>query len=80
MVDIHDRRPVVLSPDDARMWLDPDLPAEQAEHLARSMAVPADEFTWHAVSKAVNRVGNSTPELIAPVDPDALADAEDEEA
>jgi putative SOS response-associated peptidase YedK len=80
MVDIHDRRPVVLAPDDARLWLDPDLPAEQAEHLARSMAVPADEFSWHAVSKAVNRVGSSDPRLILPVDPDATADAEDEEA
>lgn len=80
MVDIHDRRPVVLAPEDARLWLDPDLPAEQAEHLARSMAVPADEFTWHAVSKAVNRVGHSDPRLILPVDPDATADAEREGA
>jgi putative SOS response-associated peptidase YedK len=80
MVDIHDRRPVVLAPDDARLWLDPDLPAEQAEHLARSMAVPADEFSWHPVSKAVNRVGSSDPRLILPVDLDATADTEDEEA
>jgi putative SOS response-associated peptidase YedK len=62
MVDIHDRRPVVLAPVDARLWMDPDLPAEQAEHLARSMAVPADEFTWYPVSKAVNRVGSSDPQ------------------
>jgi putative SOS response-associated peptidase YedK len=80
MVDIHDRRPVVLAPEDARLWMDPDLPAEQAEHLARSMAVPAEEFTWHAVSKAVNRVGNSDPQLIVPVDLDATTDTEDEEA
>jgi putative SOS response-associated peptidase YedK len=80
MVDIHDRRPVVLAPDDARLWLDPDLPAEQAEHLARSMAVPADEFTWYAVSKAVNRVGTSDPALIVPIDLDAPADTEDEDA
>lgn len=80
MVDVHDRRPVVLAPDDARLWLDPDLPAEQAEHLARSMAVPADKFTWHAVSKAVNRVGASDPALILPIDLDAPADTEDEDA
>jgi putative SOS response-associated peptidase YedK len=80
MVDVHDRRPVVLAPDDARLWLDPDLPAEQAEHLARSMAVPAAEFTWYAVSKAVNRVGTSDPALIVPIDLDAPADTEDEDA
>lgn len=78
MVDIHDRRPVVLPPEDARLWLDPDLPAEQAEYLARSRALPADEFTWYPVSKAVNRVGNSEPRLIVPVDLDAPADSEDE--
>ena len=80
MVDMHDRWPVVLDPEDARLWMDPDLPAEQAEHLARSTAVPAEEFTWHAVSKAVNRVGNSDPGLIAPIDLDVPADVEDEEA
>jgi len=80
MVDVHDRRPVVLAPEDARLWLDPDLPAEQAEHLARSMAVPAEELTWYAVSKAVNRVGSSDPGLIVPIDLDAPANTEDEEA
>ena len=79
MVDIHDRRPVVLAPDDARLWLDPDLAAEQAEHLARSMTVPADDFAWYPVSKAVNRTGTSAPELIVPIDLDAPADTKDEE-
>ena len=74
MVDIHDRRPVVLAPQDARLWLDPDLPAEQAEQLARSMAAPAEEFTWYAVSTEVNRVGNSSPHLIEPIEPDVQAD------
>lgn len=74
MVDIHDRRPVVLAPDDARLWLDPNLPAEQAEQLARSMAAPAEEFTWHAVSTEVNRVGNSSAHLIEPIEPDVQAD------
>jgi len=75
MVDIHDRRPVVLGSEDARLWMDPHLPAEQAEHLARSMAVPAEDFTWYAVSKDVNRVGNSGPQLIEPIEPEPGADA-----
>ena len=71
MVDVHDRRPVVLSPDDAQLWLDPELPAEQAEQLARSMAVPADDFTWHPVSRDVNRAGSSSPHLIEAITLDA---------
>jgi putative SOS response-associated peptidase YedK len=39
MVDVHDRRPVVLSEADAALWLDLDLPAEQAEQLLRSSAL-----------------------------------------
>jgi putative SOS response-associated peptidase YedK len=70
MVDVHDRRPVVLGPEDARLWMDPDLSAEQAEQLARSMAVPAEEFDWYPVSRDVNRVGNSDPHLIEPVELD----------
>ncbi len=40
----------------------------EAEQLARSMAVPADEFDWYPVSREVNRVGNSDPHLIEPVE------------
>jgi putative SOS response-associated peptidase YedK len=68
MVDVHDRRPVVLAPEDAKLWLDPALPAEQAEHLARSMALPAEEFSWYQVSRAVNRVGSSDPRMIEPLE------------
>lgn len=67
MVDVHDRRPVVLSPEDAQLWLDPELPAEQAEQLARSMTLPADDFIWYPVSRDVNRAGSSAPHLIEPI-------------
>ena len=33
MVDIHDRRPVALSPELAREWLDPAIPKELAEEM-----------------------------------------------
>jgi putative SOS response-associated peptidase YedK len=56
MVDIHDRRPVVLSAADAALWLDPDLPAEQAEQLLRSVALGPDEFGCHMVDRAVGNV------------------------
>jgi putative SOS response-associated peptidase YedK len=70
MVDIHDRRPLALAPQDARLWMDPALPAEQAEQLARSMALPAEAFSWYRVSREVNRVGRSHPGMIAPLETD----------
>ncbi|SDS01316.1 Putative SOS response-associated peptidase YedK [Halopseudomonas xinjiangensis] len=69
MLDIHDRRPVALPAKVARQWLDPDLPAEQAQELARHHATPADAFTWHAVDTAVGNVRNDGPHLIEPCRP-----------
>jgi len=68
MLDIHDRRPVVLDARDAELWLDPDLPAEQAIELARNAALPTDAFTWHKVGTAVNRAGATGPQITAPLD------------
>ncbi len=64
MLDIHDRRPVVLPADVARRWLDPGLPAEHAHELARHHATPADAFKWHEVDIAVGNVRNDGPHLI----------------
>ena len=66
MVDVHDRRPVVLAPEDARLWLDPDLPMEQAEQLARMMSLPADDFKWHPVGTEVNNARHNGAHLIEP--------------
>lgn len=67
LVDIHDRRPLVLTPEAARHWLNPDTTGKQAEDLASSGSITADEFTWHAVSKAVGNVKNQERDLISPV-------------
>lgn len=67
MIDVHDRRPVVLAPEDAALWMDNDLPPEQAEHLARSMALPGDAFCWYEVGTTVNRVGSNDLSLITPL-------------
>jgi putative SOS response-associated peptidase YedK len=66
MVDIHDRRPVVLRAADAQLWLDPGLSPEQAAELARQAALGPDEFEWFAVSPAMNRAGVEGAELIEP--------------
>ncbi|AXS88705.1 DUF159 family protein [Pseudomonas aeruginosa] len=64
MVDIHDRRPVVLSPELAREWLDPATPAERAEQIVLLPGEPSEEFTWYAVDPAVGNVRNQGPHLV----------------
>jgi putative SOS response-associated peptidase YedK len=68
MLDIHDRKPVVLAAADAALWLDPALPPEQALALARASALPADAFDWFKVSPAVNRAGNDGPQIVLPLE------------
>ncbi|MFJ9451532.1 SOS response-associated peptidase [Herbaspirillum sp. NPDC101397] len=67
MVDIHDRRPVVLSPEDAKLWMDLDFPYEQAEQIARVSELRDDYFEWYKVSSGVNRFGKHEEDLIEPL-------------
>lgn len=64
MLDIHDRRPLVLAPEQARAWLDPQLPADQAEQLAREQCLPVADFEWFAVSKDVGNMRNEGAQLL----------------
>lgn len=66
LVDVHDRRPVVFAAEDAALWIDNGLPYEQAEQLARSLALPAEAFEWYEVGKDVNKAGVNDAHLIAP--------------
>ncbi|MCO7614531.1 SOS response-associated peptidase family protein [Pseudomonas chlororaphis] len=66
MVDIHDRRPVVLPADLAREWLDPATPKERAEQIALHQGEAAESFEWFKVSPAVGNVRNHGPELVKP--------------
>ncbi len=74
MLDIHDRRPVVLEAHDAELWLDPSLSPDAALELARRSALPADAFEWHKVSTRVNRAGSGGPEIAQPLEDDADAE------
>ena len=58
LVDIHDRRPLVLTPEAAREWMRQDIGGKEAEEIAADGAVPADKFIWHAVTRAVGNVKN----------------------
>ena len=64
LVDIHDRRPLVLSPEAAREWMRQDIGGKKAEEIAADGAVPAEKFTWHAVTRAVGNVKNQGKNLI----------------
>ncbi|MDG3876959.1 SOS response-associated peptidase [Pseudomonas aeruginosa] len=66
MVDIHDRRPVVLSPELAREWLDPATPPERAEQIVLMQGEPSQAFRWYAVSRDVGNVRNQGAHLIEP--------------
>ena len=68
MVDIHDRRPLVLSADEARQWLDPDCTFEEANHMANNVSTPIEAFRWFRVSKGVNKVGNDESAFNEPID------------
>jgi putative SOS response-associated peptidase YedK len=69
MVDIHDRRPVVLKPEDAWRWMDLKTPVEEAANIAQSRSLPTEEFMWWRVSPEVNHPDpyNDKKELIAPL-------------
>lgn len=58
MVDIHDRRPVVLSPEHAREWMRKDLDYQSATGLALSCSRPTENFEWHPVGKSVGNIKN----------------------
>ncbi|QKJ89345.1 SOS response-associated peptidase (plasmid) [Paramixta manurensis] len=67
LIDIHDRRPLVLPPAAALTWLRQDTPADQAEEIAKRESVPAECFRWHPVSRAVGNVKNQGEDLIRPL-------------
>lgn len=67
LADIHDRRPLTLSPEAARAWMRQDVGGKEAQSIAKDDAVSADHFTWHAVSRAVGNVKNQGAELIEPI-------------
>lgn len=64
--EIHDREPLVLSPEAAREWIRRDLPAADIAAIAK-LALTAESFSWHPVSTKVNSAKNDGAELIAKV-------------
>ncbi len=73
MVDIHDRRPVVLSPELAREWLDPTTSLERAEQMVLHQCEPSEPsetfetFEWFKIDHTVGNSRNQGSHLIAPI-------------
>ncbi len=66
MKSIHERMPVILHPDDYHTWLqEEDVPANILKFLLRPFE--PESMTAYDVSKAVNRAGYDSAELIEPV-------------
>ncbi|SDV50475.1 SOS response-associated peptidase [Chitinasiproducens palmae] len=72
MLDVHDRRPLVLNPEEAMAWLDPDTSFEEATHIANNARTRATDFRWFRVTPQVNRsgVGNDDPSFSLPLERD----------
>ena len=63
---IHDRMPVILSPNAYSLWLDPTVhDVEPLQTLRRPH--PAEEMTAYAVSTRVNNPANDTPACVLPL-------------
>ncbi|WP_296277839.1 SOS response-associated peptidase family protein [Pseudomonas sp. UBA7530] len=67
MVDVHDRRPVALSGDLAKAWLDTGTASEDAEQIVLHSGDPAEDFEWYRVDPAVGNVRNQGEHLIKPL-------------
>lgn len=63
MVDVHDRRPIALTPERAREWLDPATPKERAEQMLLE-GEPPEAFEWFRVSQEVNKPANEGEHLL----------------
>jgi len=68
MVDIHDRRPLVLTADAVREWLSADTTPERAQEIAHDAALPEKDFIWHPISRKVGNIHNQGSELVEEID------------
>ncbi len=63
---IHDRMPVILSPEDYACWLDPSV-EEAGQLLSLLRSFPSDAMTAHPVDTLVNSPANDDPQCVEPV-------------
>lgn len=64
MATIHDRQPVMLTPEMWDVWLDPDA---HPDDLFAAAAADAPHLTWHQVAKDVGNIRNQGEHLVEAV-------------
>jgi putative SOS response-associated peptidase YedK len=70
MAPVHDRMPVILTPEQSHQWLDPDTPATALQRLM--VPAPEDDLTHYEVSTYVNSPANDDDRCWLPVDSSAV--------
>lgn len=65
MEKIHDRMPVILTPEEENLWLDPDQNPKDLIKLLN--AYPADAMKAYEISTEVNKPANNYPEILDPI-------------
>ena len=68
LAEIHHRQPLVLGTGDEEDWLGGTV--ERAAALCK--ITPASRFNWYRVSPDVGKVAVDHPELVTPLESDAL--------
>lgn len=63
---VHDRMPVIVSPEDQEKWLDPAI-QDPSDLTPLLKPFPSDELEMHYVSPKVNSPKNNSAELIEPL-------------
>ena len=67
VAELHDRMPVILTPDARDLWLDPTI--DDARRLVKVLEpYAADEIEFSPVSKLVNRPSNDVPQCVVPIE------------
>lgn len=66
MKPIHDRMPVILTPDAEAVWLDPAI-QDPARLLALLTPYPSEAMEVYPVSTSVNNPSNDGPECVTPL-------------
>ena len=60
--ELHDRMPVVITPQTREVWLDPATDSDKLIELLRPL--PSEEVEFHEVSRMVNAPQNNSPDCI----------------
>lgn len=68
LLDVHDRRPMVLTGEDALVWLEPDMAPEVAAEFLLGAALPPEDFSWYKVDRAVGNSNNQGANLAVPIE------------